>query len=806
MKKLSHITLFFCLFLLINSTFIQANNSLQINSDNRYIVGKSGNTFYPQSDVYDEISLIRSNLMPWATSYSLRGDEPIQTVSEYLSLLNPDGSFSDSSSTIEIMTGRLLFMAQSFKNDSAWKNNTNLKTNLYNAVQYWLNHDPGNSGWTAGCFWEPGSIDSIGLCLYDAIQQDKTNHPEMIAQLDTLVSGMVDWANAAWTVGSGNELFVGANISYRLMGMIGRAALANSPEMFNDITNITQTTFKDSGNYLDNGMSADKAWHQHNYSGVQDYWQGYGSDWMNITRDSFEYIKDTQWELTRTQLNIFADCILDSWQWQIYRYQGAYSLGGRHNLIKNALHSNYIVGQIDLLRNYAGSEILARDDELLQAKARIESSGSSASAPSFDANRYFYSSDLMIYGKPFFYVATKMISNRTAGPESGGGLGKLNYHFGEGSTMIFKTGDEYKNARVAWNFRAIPGCTIEQKTDDLPNVDYGQRNGSSNPFAGGVENGHYGLCAFQLDHSDSDNNYNKITANKSYFFFDNEFVALGNKIKYNYLFGGKDVWTTIDQPERKTDIAYSIEGLSEQIISLSSDIQIDINDITNGAWFYCNNKGYIILPDSNGVDIKLWAENRTGDWHDLDDRYSVGDIQTVNMFQLSINHHSKPSNKGYGYIVLPNITKSELTNYYENIPVQVLENSSYIQAVQLPESNITEIVFYKNDSLNIGNDSIVKVDRAAIVLIHNDGDRLNISIADPNQNQDKILFRINAYLGGATNVVWDSETGESEITFYLPQGIYAGKSVKEEFIIVPEPVYLILIPGILIFLRFKFNS
>ena len=190
------------------------------------------------ADATSEVSDIRNDLINWAVTYRKVGDEPRKTVAEYLALLNSDGSFSDKSSTIDVMTGRLVFMAQAFKDDPSWKENIHLKTNLYTAVQYWLNHDPGNSGWTAGCFNEPSSMDSIGLCLYNAIQQDKIDHPEMTSQLDTLVSGMVDWANAAWTVASEGETFAGANIAYRLMGMIGRAALANSPEMFNEISEL----------------------------------------------------------------------------------------------------------------------------------------------------------------------------------------------------------------------------------------------------------------------------------------------------------------------------------------------------------------------------------------------------------------------------------------------------------------------------------------------------------------------------------------------------------------------------------------
>jgi len=93
-----------------------------------------------------EIKLIRQNCMSTAISLPPVGDLPRKSVDEYLTLINPDGSFSDTSSTIEIMTGRLLFLAQAFQNDPSWKGNSHLKTNLYSAVQFWLDNDPGNSG------------------------------------------------------------------------------------------------------------------------------------------------------------------------------------------------------------------------------------------------------------------------------------------------------------------------------------------------------------------------------------------------------------------------------------------------------------------------------------------------------------------------------------------------------------------------------------------------------------------------------------------------------------------------------------
>ncbi|MCK5851726.1 hypothetical protein KAH27_01745 [bacterium] len=743
------------------------------------------------------VKTIRDRMENWALTQRKRGDKPLKSVSEYLELLNPDGSFKDKSPTPAIMNGRLLFMAQAFKNDSKWNGNVHLKTNLYSAVQYWLNHNPGNGGWTAGCFAEPAAMDSIGLCLYDAIQQDKTKHPEIISQLDTLVTGMVDWANYVWTQNTNGEFFAHANISYRLRGMIGRAALANSPEMFNDITNIINSTFA-IGKLYDSGRFADGSWHQHNSSGGQNYWMGYGCDWLYLMRKSCAFLKDTPWALTTNQLNTLSDSILDGWQQFIYRNQGVYSVGGRHNLIKNALRDNtFLIGQIDLLQQLAGKGVLIRNNELEKVKFRL--SHTSMKYPSkLNANKYFYKSDLMICARPYHYIAVKMLSNRTAGPESGSGLAKLNYHFGEGSTMIFRTGDEYYNARVGWNFRAIPGTTIEQKTNALPNVDYGLNGKSFNAFAGGISNPKtgLGLCAFQLHRA---NYYSKVTANKGYFFFDKGFLALGSKIRKHPPYQNFEIWTTIDQPERKSDITYFIND-SQKNIPLSSNTQIDFTNVTKGAWFYCNDKGYIILPNKNGTDIKLWAEKRSGDWNNLDVRHGKGDIQTVDIFQLSINHHTKPNAGKYAYIVLSDIAEEGLKEYFSDLPIKVLENSDSIQAVQYSNSNITEIVFYEAGSIVVKSplnfipiipsdkrdkeDLTISVNKPAIVMMRQIGNRLNLSIADPTQYCEEIVMTINKKLKDEKNINYDSKTGISKITFVLPQDIYLGKAVEQKFTII----------------------
>ena len=53
--------------------------------------------------------------------------------------------------------------------------------------------------------------------------------------------------------------------------------------------------------------------------------------------------------------------------------------------------------------------------------------------------------------------------------------------------------------------------------------------------------------------------------------------------------------------------------------------------------------------------------------------------------------------------------------------------------------------------------------------------QLNLSIADPNQYEEEIVVTINTKLEVGENIIWNPKTGNSEITFKLPQGIYLGK-------------------------------
>ena len=126
----------------------------------------------------------------------------------------------------------------------------------------------------------------------------------------------------------------------------------------------------------------------------------------------------------------------------------------------------------------------------------------------------------MIHRKEDYYVSSRLTSTRTVGNESGNGEGINNFYSSAGTNFLLRTGDEYSgNYFSVMNYYQWPGITVEQNTD-LPLVDFGEGGSNGNAFAGGVSDGLHGAVGTIYDKKE-------VTAHKSWFYFDDEYVALG---------------------------------------------------------------------------------------------------------------------------------------------------------------------------------------------------------------------------------------------------------------------------------------
>ncbi len=711
------------------------------------------------------------------------------TISDILNKLNNDGSFKDIGSKPKAMTARIKTMAEEYyRGSSKYKGQESLRLKIYLALQYWLDNRPAWE-WTASAFNWAEDVGAMALILYDDMQKDKSVSEERKKMVEKLEKSIIEFNHWCW---KGNEdekdeypvtddRHRGGNVGYRIHGLLSIAAFSNDANEMNRFGNLISRQFPtvlNAASYYPIGSTPDGTWHQHNGGGSQIYIAGYGRDWISNVLFSYSaYTFGTKWQLTEDEFNKLVDIIIDGFQWFYYNEQAVYTVLGRHSLRSNSGYGHSILNLDKKIRKLAGqhSYQIKREKELDKVIQRLSGNTSYFE----DSIKYFQNSDMLIYGRKNSYMAIKMLSNRTAGNESGNGQGKLNYYLGDGSTFIFRKGNEYKNARVAWNFKAVPGITAEQNPKTVPLSDWGKNGRSDNDYAGGITDQKTALCSFDYNRKHF---FANITAKKSYFTIDNKLIAIGSNINKKVK-SPHEVWTTIEQNERQTEVAYNTDGTTKTIAT-TENIQTDFTQIAKTVWFHHNQTGYVIIPpEGEKVDIKLWAESRSGKWKNLDNTASEDDDVNVKIFQLSINHGTQPKNAKYSYIVIPNIAKESMDKYVKDIDFTI-KNSEEAHLLGTKNGKYYAS-FFEEAEADFENIKIKSLQPTVCILKMGKQEH-ELYFADPTQKQNNGELWIDKDVKG-DNINWNNITSWSEIKITFPTDMQKGTTTKKTFVYSEDP-------------------
>ncbi len=288
-----------------------------------------------------------------------------------------------------------------------------------------------------------------------------------------------------------------------------------------------------------------------------------------------------------------------------------------------------------------------------------------------------------------------LTSNRTFKYEAMGGENDTGWYQSDGGIYIY-TGDYSYGPEFFRNLDPykFPGSTV---TDVPRKKDNNTHIVSSSPFAGGVTNGKYGLTVLDLGY-DPENKFftSEIKANKSYFLFDNEIVAIGSGISDN---SGNTVYTTVENRIWRKDDVLSVNG---------KEIAFDgCGCATAKTMHFSNMGGYVFFEP-----ISVKYNKNTG---------------STSFLELWIEHGNKPVNEKYAYIYLPETSVSETTNYSSNPDVQILTQTDTIHVVKETKLGITGYAFYDKGEAN----GVKVSDRCAVMVEENDGEYI-ISASDPS--------------------------------------------------------------------------
>jgi chondroitin AC lyase len=697
-------------------------------------------------------NLINMNLINPPTSYD-------RLIGVYISNLKPDGSWVDINYTdtnpatwpSNNHVGRLQKMAGAYiTNGSKFNHNETLLNASLLALRWWYTAFPicptnwfytligVNMAWGPTCliFRNQGVLTDADIAGCDRYLY-KTNL--------TYSAVAADFTNFAWASG---------NIFYR-------GAFNNNETEINDTVWKLAPQIALLPGFSSFGPKVDGAFFYH---GLMDYIGGYGQVFYSSMMQFTAY-----WFVNTS-------------------FQEAFLQNGRGDLlgrlvVQSQLHVNFPSNTFELtacgrgigmhccgnpLGDYAnGMANVVSDPQLAQQLRDYHNRSVTRrnDPPIYIQNWHFWISDYVAHRRPNWNTFVRMVSKRTNMYETCmNGQNLLGMHFTDGVTLTYFDGTDYFLNLAAMNFNMLPGTTLESNAPLVCNNN--AQKGYSN-FVGGVSQGTVGVSAFDFGAA-----YNgTVRAKKSYFFFENCFVALGANVTWNAAANNGPVITTIEQRPMVSNFSWSVDNLLHSTLNQSQQIG-------SISWFHQGSIGYII-PGNIAQKVNFYCGNQTGSWNAFSHAFSSG-YATARFLTVGIEHTMQGS--GYEYIVVPNVTLSDFKAQVNNLTqdIAIVQRDNLASAVVQKSTGVAELIFWKAGyvvvpqlSTTKGQFNISVSAPCALVIQFISSSSVQVSASDPTQLLKSVVISLASADG--------QFIGKLSLSF--PQADYAGSGLTKSLIL-----------------------
>ncbi len=727
------------------------------------VLGASGTRLAVADDIATISSRVQSQLLPLAPTDA--------TVQAYMSSQRTDpsnpstfGSWADINYASTAQTNwspgthvaRMASMAEAWAQpSSSLYHNATLAADLRAAMDYWFtfpanapanqgNPSPYSTNWFANDISGPQSLGSAMVMA----QSDPSNPVFTPSELSLAQNYL---ANAKRNIPN----YTGQNVvDLSIVGVYSSIVSGGASDMSSAFKSMNGTVFV--SNFGTDGIQADNTYHIHD---IQLYMGGYGTSYINDMMSWATVSTGTSYALTTDQLHTIVNYLLDGTQWFIRGKTLDLAANGRQVTFPSYVGAGTgYVGTIQnalALGNYRTAELQAF---LARQQATISSGAASATQNTLTGNRYFFNSDAMVHQRSGFYASIKATSSRTSVPESGNSQGLKNLYLGDGVNQIMVTGNEYLGIQPSWNWYRLPGTTVEQDGRSLkPATDWGVVHGST-AYAGGVSDGKYGAEGFNYSRFD-------VSAKKSWFLFDNEQFALGAAVhSTNASF---EVDTTLNQCLLTSSVSYETTGAASQTLSTGTVTPANLK------WVWQGGVGYVFIDPVSNATIQ--AIPQSGTWASLNTAASSSTV-TQNIFTLYINHGTAVASGSYSYIAVPGITADQMDAYLASNPIQVLSNTSTVQAVHQATLGMTQAAFYSSGSLALATGQMLATSAPSAIILQNQPNMLKLSASSPQASSGALSVTLaGVNLSGGS--IWFDAMGTATAGFNLPGGNLAGSTV-----------------------------
>ncbi|MDD6483280.1 MAG: polysaccharide lyase family 8 super-sandwich domain-containing protein [Clostridiales bacterium] len=675
-----------------------------------------------------------------------------------LAKLGSDGKFTDvnysdtSKSTWSpsvVMTNAATMCSAYFSEGNKYYMDENLKAAIDSVLSDWAKNKYKSTNWWFNEIDTPKKLSQVLLYPFDEAE------PYLAELKELAMLGMpyVDETKVHKTGDTGGNLTDKLQIAVKIA-----AATGNADAMRSVVTYLLDSELSVFPKNSE-GIMGDYSFHQHNsffYNG------SYGNVFCTGVNKLLGYLSGTDFMVSERALNTYADFIIDGHSWFFKGDQSDFSCFGRAISRKNGVTTTVKSDSkkaVEVLLAQTGIERRAELNELYAARL-------SSTDTSTNAAKHFYLSDITVAQRPEYYISVRNASKRNICTEYMNNENPYAAFISDGTTVIMRTGNEYKGIFPLWDWSMIPGTTTEYispMTAMTTTYQYG--NGE---FVGGVSDGQNAVSVMDYKRLGT-------TVKKSWFIFGEGFAALGAGI--TDADGTKEVRTAINQCMANGAAVY--RGEERGTVSAGDapvkDAEYVLHD---GIGYY--------FPGSESIDIQI--NNKSGRWYNINTSQSK-DTVFGDVFTLYKSHGFAPTDDSYSYMVLPSVTESELASYVKDPNMVILSNTKAVQSVWSKNDKTAGIVFWNKgvqnyyESITLPSD-VTGLDRdilmealrdPCVVMLKKTDYGFELIVSNPKNNELKETYiGINRHLSGS-GTSWDGEKTTVKIDF--PQGNESGSAV-----------------------------
>ncbi|MBR1928798.1 MAG: hypothetical protein IJ834_03550 [Paludibacteraceae bacterium] len=328
--------------------------------------------------------------------------------------------------------------------------------------------------------------------------------------------------------------------------------------------------------------------------------------------------------------------------------------------------------------------------------------------------------DKVIHQTDKWRACVSMSSNRIGKYEcfmraSSGNQNSTGWYIGDGMTYLYLPNDtkQYYQYMLNINPYRVPGTTvdlIERKEVQSLQPLYGHRAAARDiARAGGVMlDGKYSSAMMQLLGGASD-----LKAKKSWFLFDKEVVCLGADIS---LPDNREVITTVENRRFRHPLLVKANGEAKTINGAKDNAteQVEWACLETIGGYYFPRKAKLFVNQSDRDNTELW-----------------------------LSHGNAPKSATYEYMILPSMSKDDISSYAASPEVEIIANNERVQAVVKKSIGLTAINFWTGGEVSTPSGLKVKSNNIAAIMLQEDGDKLTLCIAEPTWEENRQVIEIS---------------------------------------------------------------